>query len=136
MGRSDPFPDSEFWGLDSVLLTSPGPDTTAHGGTSISPLKGPSPMAEFSNNQIEKLQSLLARDRVSSGLSNREAGRFELFFAPDPGADATIGGMIANNASGVQTVKYGATKDYVMRRTVVLPAGDAIRTESSFRKNS
>ena len=52
---------------------------------------------------------------------NRQAGQHGLFFPPDPGADATIGGMIANNASGVQTVKYGATKDYVMRLTVVLP---------------
>jgi D-lactate dehydrogenase (cytochrome) len=54
---------------------------------------------------------------------NRQTGKHGLFFPPDPGADATIGGMIANNASGVQTVKYGATKDYVMRMTVVLPRG-------------
>ena len=67
---------------------------------------------------------------------NREAGRFGLFFPPDPGADATIGGMIANNASGIQTVKYGATKDYVMRMTVVLPAGDVIHTGCRAPKTS
>jgi D-lactate dehydrogenase (cytochrome) len=59
---------------------------------------------------------------------NHQAGKLGLFFPPDPGADATIGGMIANNASGVQTIKYGATKDYVMKLTVVLPRGNIIHT--------
>ena len=36
-----------------------------------------------------------------------------LFFPPDPGARVTIGGMIANNASGTRTVYYGSTKDYI-----------------------
>jgi D-lactate dehydrogenase (cytochrome) len=67
---------------------------------------------------------------------NRQAGRHGLFFPPDPGADATIGGMIANNASGVQTVKYGATKDYVMRLTVVLPQGNIIHTGCKAPKSS
>lgn len=67
---------------------------------------------------------------------NRHAGRHGLFFPPDPGADATIGGMIANNASGVQTVKYGATKDYIMRLIVVLPGGDIIHTGCKAPKSS
>jgi D-lactate dehydrogenase (cytochrome) len=67
---------------------------------------------------------------------NRQAGQHGLFFPPDPGADATIGGMIANNASGVQTVKYGATKDYTMRLTVVVPGGDIIHTGCKAPKSS
>jgi D-lactate dehydrogenase (cytochrome) len=67
---------------------------------------------------------------------NRQTGKHGLFFPPDPGADATIGGMIANNASGVQTVKYGATKDYVMRLTVVLPRGQVIHTGCRAPKSS
>lgn len=67
---------------------------------------------------------------------NRRAGKYGLFFPPDPGADATIGGMIANNASGVQTVKYGATKDHVMRLTVVLPQGNIIHTGCKALKSS
>ncbi len=67
---------------------------------------------------------------------NRQTGRHGLFFPPDPGADATIGGMIANNASGVQTIKYGATKDYVMKLTVVLPQGKVIHTGSKAHKSS
>ena len=67
---------------------------------------------------------------------NRRVGRHGLFFPPDPGADATIGGMIANNASGVQTVKYGATKDYVMKLTTVLPEGKIIQTGCKAHKSS
>ena len=67
---------------------------------------------------------------------NRKTGKHGLFFPPDPGADATIGGMIANNASGIQTVKYGATKDYVMRLTVVLPDGKIIHTGCLAPKSS
>lgn len=67
---------------------------------------------------------------------NRQCGQHGLFFPPDPGADATIGGMIANNASGIRTVKYGATKDYVMRLTVVLPDGQTIHTGCLAPKSS
>jgi len=67
---------------------------------------------------------------------NRQAGVHGLFFPPDPGADATIGGMIANNASGVQTVKYGATRNYVMRLKVVLPQGAIIHTGCKAPKSS
>jgi D-lactate dehydrogenase (cytochrome) len=67
---------------------------------------------------------------------NRQTGRHGLFFPPDPGADASIGGMIANNASGVQTIKYGATRDYVMKLTVVLPGGKVIQTGCKAHKSS
>jgi D-lactate dehydrogenase (cytochrome) len=67
---------------------------------------------------------------------NRQAGQYGLFFPPDPGADASIGGMIANNASGIQTVKYGATTDYVMKLTVVLPSGNVITTGCKAPKSS
>ena len=59
-----------------------------------------------------------------------------LFFPPDPGAAATIGGMIGNNASGIRSVRYGATKDYVMRLTVVLPEGSVVHVGNCARKSS
>jgi len=67
---------------------------------------------------------------------NKMVSHKGLFFPPDPGAAATIGGMIGNNASGIRTVKYGATKDYVMALTVVLPQGDVIRVGTRARKSS
>jgi len=59
-----------------------------------------------------------------------------LFFPPDPGARATVGGMIANNASGTRTVHYGSTKDYVLKLTMVLANGEIIETGSRSAKSS
>jgi len=67
---------------------------------------------------------------------NKALSRHGLFFPPDPGASATIGGMIANNASGIKTVKYGATKDHILRLTVILPKGDVIEIGNRARKSS
>jgi D-lactate dehydrogenase (cytochrome) len=59
-----------------------------------------------------------------------------LFFPPDPGASATIGGMIANNASGTKTVRYGSTKDHVLRLSVVLANGEMIEMGTRASKTS
>ena len=59
-----------------------------------------------------------------------------LFFPPDPGARATIGGMISNNASGTRTVRYGATKDNILKLTVVLANGEVIETGTRASKTS
>ena len=59
-----------------------------------------------------------------------------LFFPPDPGARATVGGMIANNASGTRTVYYGSTKDYVLRLEVVLASGELIELGTRAAKTS
>jgi D-lactate dehydrogenase (cytochrome) len=59
-----------------------------------------------------------------------------LFFPPDPGARATIGGMIANNASGTRTIYYGSTKDYVLRLSVVLANGEIIELGTRASKTS
>jgi D-lactate dehydrogenase (cytochrome) len=59
-----------------------------------------------------------------------------LFFPPDPGAGATIGGMIANNASGTRTVYYGSTKDYVLQLSVVLANGEVIELGTRASKTS
>ena len=57
---------------------------------------------------------------------NEVLGRHGLFFAPDPGANASIGGMVANNAAGIRSVKYGATRENVLRLGVVLADGRVI----------
>lgn len=53
------------------------------------------------------------------------------FLPPCPGSAAysTIGGAIANNASGANSVKYGDTRTYVKSLRVVLANGEVIVTE-------
>ena len=67
---------------------------------------------------------------------NLQLARHGLFFAPDPGANASIGGMLANNAAGTRTLKYGATKDNVLRLQVVLADGRIIEAGSRSVKQS
>ena len=53
-----------------------------------------------------------------------------LFFPPDPGSGraCTVGGMVANNASGPHAVKWGTTSAYVLGAEGVLADGSAIVT--------
>ncbi len=54
--------------------------------------------------------------------------QYGIFYPPTPASSriATIGGEIANNASGVRSVKYGATRDAVLGMKVVLANGDLV----------
>ena len=67
---------------------------------------------------------------------NKELRYNGLFFAPDPGANASIGGMLANNASGTRTVKYGGTRDNVYKANVVIPGGEVLTLGNLARKTS
>ena len=62
---------------------------------------------------------------------------FGYFFPPDPGSSsvATIGGMVATNAGGVQAFKYGVTKNYVLYLEVVFPNGKIMMLGSQVLKS-
>ncbi|MHB8763838.1 MAG: FAD-binding oxidoreductase [Deferrisomatales bacterium] len=67
---------------------------------------------------------------------NNQLRHYGLFFPPDPGAWASLGGMIGNNASGVRTVAYGATRDCVLGMEVVTAEGEVLKLGSRAIKSS
>ncbi|SIS39977.1 FAD-binding oxidoreductase [Salimicrobium flavidum] len=73
---------------------------------------------------------------VTRSMLDNALKKYGLFFPVDPGADATIGGMTATNASGTTSLKYGVMKDQIRSLEVVTPQGEIIKTGSLALKSS
>ncbi|KAI9890600.1 MAG: D-lactate ferricytochrome c oxidoreductase [Vezdaea aestivalis] len=67
---------------------------------------------------------------------NEELEKDNLFFPPDPGPGAMIGGMVGTGCSGTNAYRYGTMKDWVLNLTVVLADGTVIKTRQRPRKSS
>jgi len=72
--------------------------------------------------------------RVEAGVSlidlDEALARAGRYYPPTPTfMGATAGGIVATNAAGSATFKYGTTRDWVEALTVVLASGDVLRIE-------
>lgn len=67
---------------------------------------------------------------------NEELAKLGLFFPPDPGPGAEIGGMIGTCCSGTNAYRYGTMREWVVSLTVVLADGTIIKTRQRPRKSS
>jgi D-lactate dehydrogenase (cytochrome) len=59
-----------------------------------------------------------------------------LFFPPDPGPGAMIGGMVGTGCSGTNAYRYGTMREWVLNLTVVLADGTVVKTRQRPRKSS
>jgi D-lactate dehydrogenase (cytochrome) len=120
------------------------PVTPYSGGTSLeghfTPTRG-GICIDFA--RMDKIVTLHAEDLdvvVQPGVGweilNEELEKSGLFFPPDPGPGAQIGGMIGTGCSGTNAYRYGTMKDWVIALTVVLADGTVIKTRQRPRKSS
>lgn len=85
-------------------------------------------------NKIIKIEPENRLMIVEAGVTNQavqqEAGKYGLFWAPDPGSAAycTVGGNIACNAGGPHTLKYGSTRENILGLKGIIGTGSTIHT--------
>jgi len=102
-----------------------------HGGISLDLTRMRAIVALRPDDLTATVQPGVTRSQLEAA-----AGPHGLWFPVDPGADATLGGMAATNASGTTSVRYGGMRAHVLALEVVLAGGRVVRTGSRAVKTS
>ena len=79
---------------------------------------------------------VVVQPTVGWELLNEELAKDGLFFPPDPGPGAKIGGMVGTGCSGTNAYRYGTMREWVLSLTIVLADGTIIKTRQRPRKSS
>jgi glycolate oxidase len=96
----------------------------------VVPVQGGIIMDMKGMNRILEINTPDGYCRVEPGVVDDDLNRalkpYGVFYPPTPASSvvATIGGEIANNASGGRSVKYGAARDAILSVKVVMPNGE------------
>ena len=105
----------------------------------VVPIKGGIIMDMKGMNRIVEINVHDGYCRVEPGVVDDDLNKalkpYGVFYPPTPASSliATIGGEIANNASGTRSVKYGAARDAILGMKVVMPNGDCLSFGSTTR---
>lgn len=125
----------------AIPLTARGAGSSLEGNPI--PLRGGIVLDLSRMNQLVAVHAEDLQVSVQPGIVynqlNEQLKSYGLFFPPSPGGSsdvATIGGMAANNASGIYSVKYGGTRDHVKAATVVTGTGEMLHLGTRSRKTS
>lgn len=94
-------------------------------------------------SQLRQVRAIRPSDldaTVEAGVTRKELNAHlhgtGLHFPIDPGADASIGGMVSTRASGTNAVRYGTMREQVLSLEVVLPDGSLVQTGGRARKSA
>jgi D-lactate dehydrogenase (cytochrome) len=140
------FPDSTeevsrvlaFAAAERIPVVPFGAGTSLEGN--VIPVAGGISLSLARMDRVVALRADELNATVQPGLTrlalNRAAGEHGLFFPVDPGADASLGGMAATNASGTTTVRYGGMRRNVLALEVALADGSVVRTGTRAAKSS